>query len=212
MKIKRKTLKIITILVEVILALLIFTGYYKKYLSVVIICIVVLVIINAIKDYFVDDDNQIEQEDNSPEEPTSPLYIKRDLMTESEFKFYNKLAPLNDKYNVVPQLNLATIIKKTRDNKYISELFRNIDYAVFSKDYKDLLILIELNDETHESNSSRKRRDIKVKDICKQANIKLITFYTKYSNEKEYVISRILKEIDDSTSINSELNNKDELK
>ena len=40
-----------------------------------------------------------------------------------------------------------------------------------------------------------KKRDIKVHDICNKAGIKLITFYTKYSNEKEYVKSRIIKEI-----------------
>ena len=40
-----------------------------------------------------------------------------------------------------------------------------------------------------------KKRDIKVHEICNKAGIKLITFYTKYSNEKEYVKGRILKEL-----------------
>lgn len=40
-----------------------------------------------------------------------------------------------------------------------------------------------------------KKRDIKVKDICNKAGIKLITFYTKYSNEKEYVKNRIKEEL-----------------
>lgn len=34
-----------------------------------------------------------------------------------------------------------------------------------------------------------------VKEICNSANIKLITFYTKYPNEKEYVLNRIISEI-----------------
>ena len=60
--------------------------------------------------------------------------------------------------------------------------------------YSKLLLLIELNDESHNI-AHRKKRDIKVHDICNKASIKLITFYTKYSNEKEYVKNRIIKEI-----------------
>ena len=36
---------------------------------------------------------------------------------------------------------------------------------------------------------------IKVHEICNKVGIKLITFYTKYSNEKEYVKGRIIKEL-----------------
>lgn len=36
---------------------------------------------------------------------------------------------------------------------------------------------------------------IKVKNICFQANIKLITFYTKYDNKESYVIERVKEEI-----------------
>ena len=39
-------------------------------------------------------------------------------------------------------------------------------------------------------------RDLKVKKICNDVNVKLISFYTKYPNEKNYVINRIEKEID----------------
>ena len=59
--------------------------------------------------------------------------------------------------------------------------------------------MIELNDESH-NNYHRKKRDIKVRDICNKAGIKLITFYTKYSNEKEYVKSRIIKELNISST------------
>lgn len=122
------------------------------------------------------------------------IYIQKPIMTEYEYKFYQILKELEDKYIIVPQLNLASIVKKINNNKYYSELFRNIDFAIFSKDYKKLLLLIEINDQSHKK-YKRKDRDLKVKKICNDIGIKLITFYTKYPNEKNYVINRINKEI-----------------
>ena len=37
----------------------------------------------------------------------------------------------------------------------------------------------------------RKNRDAKIKKICNAAGIPLLFFYTKYPNEKDYVINRI---------------------
>ncbi|MBQ2946786.1 MAG: DUF2726 domain-containing protein [Bacilli bacterium] len=116
-------------------------------------------------------------------------------MTLSELDFYNKIKILENNFKIVPQVNLGAIIKKISKNKYRSELFKNIDFAIFTKDYSKLLLLIELNDKTH-NQEERKNRDQKVKMICKEAGIKLICFYTTYSNEKEYVVNRILNEIE----------------
>ncbi len=119
-------------------------------------------------------------------------------MTYNERIFYNKLIELEDEYNlkIQPQINLATIIKKKNNNYYkrVNELFRNIDFGIFSKNYNDLLLLIELNDKSH-NKKERKLRDEKVKDIVKEAGIKLITFYTNFPNKEEYIKNRILKEI-----------------
>lgn len=122
------------------------------------------------------------------------FYIKKEFMTNCELSFYYKIIDLEEKYNIVPQVNLASIIQKISNNRFQNELFRNIDFAIFTKDYSKLLLLIEVNDRTH-NDEKRKERDKKVKTICNEAGIKLITFYTKYPNEKEYVINRILNEI-----------------
>ena len=53
-----------------------------------------------------------------------------------------------------------------------------------------MLLLIELNDGTHKL-KKRKNRDAKIKKICNAAGIPLLFFYTKYPNEKDYVINRI---------------------
>lgn len=121
------------------------------------------------------------------------IYKKRNLMTTTELNFYNKFQELEQEYKIVPQLNLGTIVEK-QNKGYRNELFKNIDFAIFSKDFKELLLLIELNDETH-NKSNRRKRDKTVKEICNKANIKLITFYTKYPNKKEYVLDRIQEEL-----------------
>lgn len=73
-------------------------------------------------------------------------------------------------------------------------MFRNIDFAIFDSDYSTLLLLIEINDKTHQTRK-RKERDHKVDEICEKAGIKLIKFYSNYSNEKEYVKNRVKKEL-----------------
>ena len=128
---------------------------------------------------------------------TEKRYIEKNIMTKCEIEFYNKIKELENEYIIHPQINLATIVKKISTDRYANELFRNIDFAIFDKNYNKLLLLIELNDKTH-NNYKRKDRDLKVKKICNDINVKLITFYTKYPNEKNYVINRIKSNIEES--------------
>ena len=119
-------------------------------------------------------------------------YRKRKFLTISEIDFYNTLTELNNEYIVVPQVNLGTIVEKV-DSKYRSELFKNIDFGVFTPEF-ELLLLIELNDKTHRQ-KNRIERDKKLKEILNNCDIPLLTFYTDYPNEKNYVINRIRKAI-----------------
>ena len=131
-------------------------------------------------------------QDNNKKEDT--IYELKPIMSDYERKFYNILKELENNYIIVPQLNLASVIKKINNNRYYSELFRNIDFAIFSKDYSRLLLLIEINDKTHQKRN-RRDRDLKVQKICNDVNVKLIKFYTNYPNDKEYVINRVKKEL-----------------
>lgn len=128
------------------------------------------------------------------------IYERKEFMSTYELLFYEKIKDLENEYKIVPQINLATIVKKI-NRGYINELFKNIDFAIFDKDYKNVLLLIEINDSTH-NKINRKDRDLKVKKICNDCNIKLITFYTKYPNEKEYVLKRIKEELDQQNNTN----------
>lgn len=127
------------------------------------------------------------------------IYKPKSLLTPTEYQFYQKISCLENSYKIVPQVNLAAIINK-EESKYHSELFRNVDFGIFTKDFK-LLLLIELNDSTH-NKINRKDRDLKVQKILNDCNIELIKFYTCYPNEQHYVLNRINKELEKIKSTN----------
>ena len=108
---------------------------------------------------------------------------------------FSLFSTIYEKLSVVkiPQVNLNTIIRKINSNNRLN-LFRNIDFGIFDKELKEILLLIELNDKTHEL-PERKRRDYAVKEICKKANIKLLIFYVENKNEKNFVLNLIKETI-----------------
>lgn len=124
------------------------------------------------------------------------IYAKKIFLTPFEKVFLSKLKPLEQELDVIiiPQVNLASVIEKVTPSKFQTELFRNIDFGIFNSNY-DLLLLIELNDQSH-NQSRRRKRDVRVKEICKNAGIRLISFYTSYENEQHYVINRVKTELD----------------
>jgi hypothetical protein len=138
------------------------------------------------------DDTTISTNTNSIEQNTVQAnYIGKDLMTEVEKAFYNSLTEIVDSSFIIqPQINLATIIKKESAIPFQNELYRNIDFGIFRRTNYELLLLIELNDKTH-NDYKRKLRDNKVKEICNKAKIPLITFWLSMPNTKEYISNRI---------------------
>ena len=103
------------------------------------------------------------KDDEDVEKATTDIkYGKKPIMSDYEIMFYNRMKDLETEYNIVPQLVLSSVVDKKSKQKYRSELYRIIDFAIFSKDYSKLLLLIELNDNTH-NQRKRKDRDLKVK-------------------------------------------------
>ena len=143
------------------------------------------------------------QSTNNQTSGTPTLYQKKRLMTPCEMDFYLKIKDLEQYYRIIPQLNLATIVNKITNTKYYNDLFRNIDFAIFTPDYSDVLLLIELNDNTH-SQKNRKARDLKVQQICDEIGVPLLKFYTNYPNEKNYVLNRIITEINKNKNTTSD--------
>ena len=166
-------------------------------LGLIIICIAYAVVLFMLfARFFAYINHKLNIDHNKNVNTDTVAYIPKKFLSNNEYNFLTKFIDLENELhvNIVPQVNLASIIEKRSDSRFNTELFRNIDYGIFSADYSKILLLIEFNDESHNS-YNRKKRDMKVRDICNKAGIKLITFYTKYSNEKEYVKSRIIKEL-----------------
>ena len=96
---------------------------------------------------------------------------------------HNDIKPNN--ITTYSQRSLMTPNELSLYNKHSNDRYRT-----------ELFLLIELNDSSHK-NISRRDRDLKVKKILNDAGIPLINFYSNYPNEKEYVINRILKTIEE---------------
>ena len=111
-------------------------------------------------------------------------------MTDCEKRYFSAIrSVVGEKYTVQPQINLASIINKESLSKHRTELFRNVDFGIFDESYT-LKVLIEINDSTHE-HSDRRERDIRVRQICQEAGIPLITLWTKYGINTQYIEKRL---------------------
>ena len=134
-----------------------------------------------------------------PEQPLikrqkTPTYQKKELLTACEKEWKKALSVcIPNGYFLKEQICLASIIEKTENNAYANELFRIVDFGVFD-DRNNIKILIEINDSSHER-PDRMARDYKVKNICEQAGIPLIRFWTKYDIDYEYIRKRIYQEL-----------------
>lgn len=131
------------------------------------------------------------ENDEEFEEERKVSYESKSIMTEFEKEFYRKLeVAVPSGYIIQCQVPLSAIIKKISTSKYANELYRTIDFGIIDKDTFKIILLIELNDKTH-LEGKRQYRDIKVKQICQEANIPLIAFWSNYENKVEYIAQRI---------------------
>ncbi|MCH5161942.1 MAG: DUF2726 domain-containing protein [Clostridiales bacterium] len=102
---------------------------------------------------------------------------KARLISEAEYEFLQMLKQISpDKYEVVPQVALASVIDKKTNTAYRNELFRVCDYCFVDRDTYEPLLLVELNDSSH-NRSDRRARDEKVAAICADAKLPLVTFW-----------------------------------
>ena len=90
---------------------------------------------------------------NINEDVSNVNYVSKQFLSNNEYDFLTKFIDLENELhvNIVPQVNLASIIQKVSNSRFNTELFRNIDFGIFNVDYSKLLLLIELNDNSHKS-------------------------------------------------------------
>lgn len=121
--------------------------------------------------------------------------LKSSLLTDCEKQYFFVIKGcLPEGYSLVPQVNLATIIRKLGDFKYQNELYRNVDGCIFNAEYRPIAV-IEINDNSH-NDYKRKQRDAKVKEICEEAGIQIVTFWTSYGVNPQYIAKRIAEAIE----------------
>lgn len=115
---------------------------------------------------------------------------KTSLLSSIEKEYFECIkSVLPEEYYIYPQVNLASIINRVDVHKFQNELFRNIDFGVFNKEHKPVL-LIEIQDKSHLS-AERQQRDEKVRKICEEADIVLIEFWEIKNIDPEKIKEKI---------------------
>lgn len=116
--------------------------------------------------------------------------VRKTLISKSEQGFFNAIkASVPEDYCVFPQINLASFIDRTDAARFHNELFRNVDFLITDAEYSPKIV-VEINDRTH-LNNDRKERDEKVLKICEEAGIPILTLWTSYGINPEYIKGRI---------------------
>lgn len=125
-----------------------------------------------------------------------PYQLKQNYLSSAELLFMNLLEKaFHDMYNIVPQVPLKSIIQIKQNvrnfYRYFNKIDRKIvDFVFFDKkSYKPLLV-IELDDSSHNS-INRKNRDLFIDKILKKLNLPILHIPAKYSYDKERLIQEI---------------------
>lgn len=120
--------------------------------------------------------------------------LKSSLVTKTEMEFLECIkSVLPENCLVQAQANLASFITRTDNARFQNELYRNVDFIITDLSYRPLLV-VEINDKTHQM-KERQERDKKVANICEEAGIPVIKFWTSYGVNREYIKDRITKEL-----------------
>lgn len=125
-------------------------------------------------------------------------YAKKGFMiTRPEYDFLQVLRQIHpDRYEVVPQVALVNVVDKKTNTSYRGELFRVCDYCFVDRDTFKPLLMVELNDSSH-NRADRKERDAKVAAILADAGLPLVTFWMggdlSFSTVKKTVMRNILQ-------------------
>lgn len=125
-------------------------------------------------------------------------YRKKYLLTKNELKFYKCLKIIADELNlcVLSKIRLADLIE-IYGHKNNSEYFKyfgkikakHIDFALAKKENLEIILLIELDDFSH-NRQDRKSRDEFINEVCKQCNYKILHTQDNILL-KEKIISKI---------------------
>lgn len=114
-------------------------------------------------------------------------YRKKYLLTKNELDFYNSLKIIANELDlcILSKIRLADLIEiyGCKDNseyyKYFGKIkAKHIDFALANKENLNVVLLIEVDDLTH-NREDRKLRDIFIDEVCKKCNYKILHIQNK---------------------------------
>ncbi|MCC8195845.1 MAG: DUF2726 domain-containing protein [Ruminococcus sp.] len=133
-----------------------------------------------------------------PEEQKYLYEVKKSLITSMERKYLRAIKDaLPEGYIVLPQVSLRSVLIRTDNAKFQNELFRIADGLICRVEDYHPVAVVEINDASH-LQSDRRNRDTKVKNICEEAGLPIITLWTSYGINEEYIKQRVQKAIEES--------------
>ncbi len=147
-----------------------------NYLGYVLFIVVIIVMaIQKAKEKAAKDENK---EDIEIKEDILP-YKKKLLLTKNEWVFYKSLKPIADElgYSVLAKIRVADLVEvNVIDNKDYIKYFnkinkKHIDFALAKPDNLQIMLLIELDDNSHKNGN---KRDEFIEKLYKQTGYKLL--------------------------------------
>ncbi|MBR3362467.1 MAG: hypothetical protein IKG40_00910 [Bacilli bacterium] len=111
-------------------------------------------------------------------------YNKKNYINDFDSEFVDKLHPLVDEFDVEisPNVNLVDVVNKSEFGD-ISELNTLISFGIFTKDFKNVLLLINFSN-----------NDV-VRSICKKSKIGYMEINPNSLSDLKHIKSRVSKAI-----------------
>jgi len=124
-----------------------------------------------------------------------PVYRNYYLMTKPENNFYQVLLKcIDDNQVIFPQVPLHAIVK-SKNQSYRNRIDRKrLDFVIFSDKYYTPILVIELDDRSHEQ-PERRERDILVDKVLFRCNIPILHVKNTNRYETEVLKSQIKNKI-----------------
>jgi len=129
---------------------------------------------------------------------TALVYKKRDyLMTKAELEFFRVLESIiKNQYYIIPQLSISKIAAVTKGKNYHTYLNKidrkTVDFVLFDKEYFSPIMVIELDDSSHNSENRRMRDDF-VDNVMEKIGLKIIHIKTAYTYNEEELANLIFR-------------------
>lgn len=132
--------------------------------------------------------------DDLPVWPFEPM----PLMTDSEVLFFHKLEQALPEYRIFSQVQLSRMIEPTEDVGKERQFWFNrvcrqsVDFVLVDKDLQTVLLAIELDDWTHES-QARQRQDAKKDKALASAGIPIMRFHAEKMPSSQIIRHDVLR-------------------